>query len=202
MSRPLTPEMLAQVSAASLAPLLFLELDFSGGFLRLFSGVGTIQWNGLSWVGAGNLLAISQAEDATTLVATSMSFMLSGIPSALLATIYGDQSQGRAARLWLACQDLASGQIIADPVLIFAGRMDTIGDDDDGATAQITLTAESNLADLGRPRTRNYTNQDQLRLFPGDKSLRWVTNLQERPVYWGTNVGAAKSTEGPGPGEV
>ena len=77
--------------------------------------------------------------------------------------------------------------MIADPIQIFAGRMDTISDQDDGTTAQIAVTAESNLADLDRLRVRYLTDQDQQRLFEADRSLRFISSVQDRPVYWGTN---------------
>jgi hypothetical protein len=198
MTRDLTTGMAAEVAKAALAPLIFLELDFSSGFVRVCTGVGTIRWDGKDWSGAGYLLGLSPAEETSSIEATSMSFTLSGVPSALVATAYGDFSQGRAARMWLSAYDLGAGAIISDPVLIFAGRMDTISDDDDGATAQITVTAESNLADLSRPRTRFFTNQDQQRLFSGDRSLRFVTGMQDRQVYWG----GSRPNNGPGAGET
>lgn len=198
MTRALSANMVSEITKDGLTPLVFLELDFSGGFVRVHNGRGTITWDGKSWVGTGHLLAVSAVEEATTLEATSMSFTLSGVPSALIASVYGEFSQGRPARVWFACYDFNTGGIITDPVQVFGGRMDTIGDDDDGQTSTIVIQAESHLADLGRPRKRTYTNQDQQRLFPADKSLRFVTGLQDKPVYWGTS----RPRGGPGAGEA
>ena len=78
--------------------------------------------------------------------------------------------------------------LIADPFLIFDGRMDTAEIADGGDTATITLTAESRLRDLER--VRRYpsinTDTDPLRFrtitLPGDEGLEYVygSSLQDK----------------------
>lgn len=185
MSRSMTTALRDGLQEKAIAPVIFCELEFSGGIIRLWSGVGTITWNGNSWVGGGRLIAIGDIAETKRLEANPFNLSLSGVPSELVAVAYGDFSQGRPIRVYLGLLNVSAGIIIADPVQIFAGRMDTIGDDDDGSTSRITVSAESNLADLNRIRARYFTHQDQLRLL-GNRSLRYVASLQDRPIYWGT----------------
>lgn len=187
MSRSLSGGMSSEIVKAALSPVVFVELDFASGFIRMWNGIGPIDWDGKTWTGGGELLGVSSVEETTAIEATSVSLTLSGVPSALVAVAYGDFSQGRPVRVWLGMVEVASGAIISDPVQIFAGRMDVIGDQDSGETASITVTAESNLADLNRIRARYFTDQDQQRLFESDRSLRYMSSLQNRPVYWGTD---------------
>ena len=57
--------------------------------------------------------------------------------------------------------------------------MDVMTVEDDGADAQISVTAESKLIDLERSRARRYTSEDQKIDYPNDKGLdfmeRWST---------------------------
>jgi hypothetical protein len=46
-SRDLAAAQLAMITAAAKRPVLFFEGEFSGGTLRLWSGVGTISWNSM-----------------------------------------------------------------------------------------------------------------------------------------------------------
>ena len=186
MSRTLSGSMVLEVGKSAIAPILFAELDFTSGFVRAWNGQGPLTWNGKTWLGGGEFMGISAIEETKAIEATSVALTLSGVPSSLVSVAYGDFSQGRPARVWLGMFDVNAGAVIADPVQIFAGRMDTISDQDDGSSAQITVTAESNLADLNRLRVRYLTDQDQQRLFESDRSLRFISSVQDRPVYWGT----------------
>lgn len=185
MTRTLPGALATEIAQAQLAPAILAELDFTSGFVRAWNGIGTLAWNGKEWLGTGELMAISQIEETREIEAVGVSLTLSGIPPAMVSAAYNEFSQGRAAKVWLGALNLQSGLLVSDPVSIFQGRMDTISDSDDGAEAVITVTAESNLADLKRMRTRFLTDQDQQRIFPGDRSLRYLSSLQDRPVYWG-----------------
>lgn len=186
--------MATEIAKRSIAPVIFVEMDFASGFVRAWNGIGPIVWNSQTWTGGGELMALSNIEETKSIEATSLSLTLSGVPSALVAVAYGDFSQGRPVRVWIGMMDINAGTIIADPVQIFAGRMDTIADQDDGDNATISVSAESNLADLDRLRVRYFTDQDQQRLFEGDRSLRYMSSIQDRPVYWGTKTTVGQPT--------
>lgn len=188
MSRTLTGAMVTGIAGAQVAPVVFVEMDFESGFVRAWNGAGPLVWNGHTWQGGGELMAISPIEETQAIEATSIQLTLSGVPSSLVSVAYVDFSQGRPVTIWLGLLDIDAGTIVADPVQIFSGRMDTISDQDDGETASLSVTAESNLADLDRLRVRYFTDQDQQRLFPSDRSLRFMPAIQDRPVYWGKKV--------------
>jgi len=191
MSRTIAAPTEAELAQSQLAPVLFVELDFASGFIRMWSGVGPITWDSKTWTGGGELLEVSSIEETRSVEATAASITLSGVPSTLVSVAYSDFSQGRPVRIWLGLLNVTTGAVLADPVQIFAGRMDTIGDSDSGDTATIAVSAESNLADLDRLRARFYTDQDQQRIFEGDRSLRYIPSMQDRPITWGTSGGGA-----------
>ena len=63
--------------------------------------------------------------------------------------------------------------------------MDTMGIEDTGDTANISLTAESRLIDLERSRERRYTSEDQKIDYPNDKGLEFIADLQDKEIVWG-----------------
>lgn len=190
MSRSLSGSMSAELALKQIAPVFFIELSFLSGFVRMWNGLGTINWNSQSWLGGGQLMSLSQIEETREIEATTLSMTLSAVDPTMVSLAYGDFSQGRPAKIWLGLLNTALGTVIDDPVAIFQGRMDTISDEDSGDTATITVSAESNLADLRRLRARFYTDQDQLRLFSGDRSLRFIPSLQDRNIFWGAREGS------------
>lgn len=184
MSRDLTSNLNDETSAAGLTPVLIALLDFQGGAVRVWSGIGTLSWDSLSWVGLGHLGTISPIEESTDVKANGVVLQLSGVPSSLIATVLGDNYQGRDVKVWLGALD-AAGAVVADPYLMFSGRMETVEIDDGVETAAIRVAAESRLADLQRSRERRYTHEDQQIDFPGDLGLQYMPTAQSTPFLWG-----------------
>jgi hypothetical protein len=169
---------------------ILAELDFASGFARAWTGVGPLRWNDRVFLGTGDLIGVGTVEE--TIEARS-----SGITLTLSAAAMGDQAgfileqalaeansfQGRPVRVWLAL--LADdATLLAAPVPLAEMRMDTMAIVD-GRDARITLTAEGELGDLDRPRTRRYTNEDQQAEFLGDRGLEYVPSVQELQFKWG-----------------
>jgi len=76
-------------------------------------------------------------------------------------------------------------ELIADPITLFQGRMDQMQAKENGDTATIALTLESNLIDLNKARERRYTDQDQKSDYPSDLFFEYVTGLQNKSITWG-----------------
>lgn len=190
MPRGLTAEALSAAMGSVVGSVLFVEAEFSGGPIRFWNGPGPLVWDNKTWTGAGLLLAMSEIQETGGIEATGVTLTLSGVPSSLISIAYGEFIQGRPCRVWQGFLT-ASNQVIVSPNLVTQGRMDTIADSDDGTYARITVTVESNLSDLKRLRVRRLTDQDQQRLFPGDRGLEYVARLQNQEIPWGRAGGAS-----------
>jgi len=184
--------MVAAVSAGNIFPVIFGYFDFSGGAVRVSTSNHPIVWAGETWTGLGDFLGVSPMQETSGIRANGIVFTLSGVPSNLIAEVIANRSRGRVCSLWFGCFD-GSGTLLADPVQIFAGRMDQPSISDQGETATVSLSAESRLADLQRNRERRFTDLDQKNLFPGDKGLAYIAALQEMEINWGVpykNIGS------------
>ena len=56
---------------------------------------------------------------------------------------------------------------------------------DTGETLTISVSIESRLIDLERPRIWRYTSEDQKRVYPTDKGFDFVNDLQSKQIIWG-----------------
>ncbi len=175
----------AETEKQVVRPILLAEFDFETSTDRAWSGFGQLEWGGFTWYGAGILGKVSTVEETAELRATGASFQLSGIPADLIDKVSNFPIQGHKAKLYLGFIEEDFKVLIMDPVLIFDGRMDTVEILDSGETATVTLTAESRLRDLERPRTKRYTDADQQSRFPGDKGLEYVPSMQDKQIIWG-----------------
>jgi hypothetical protein len=184
MARNLTGAMATAAAAGTVRPAVFYEGEYTTGTLRLWSGVGSIEWNGQTWTGAGQMLGIAPIEELSDVRAAAFHVSLSGEASAILSANLGAARNGLPGKVWLGFFDDA-GALIADPFLAFQGRFDVPDIIDEGERATIQARYESRLIDLDRPRSRRYTDEDQKLDFPNDRGFEYVPKLQDLEVFWG-----------------
>jgi len=184
MSRDLTTAVQNQLSADELEPFFAVKLNFDSGDLRLWTGYGDITVDSETYTGGGQLLDISEIEETVETAARGITMSLNGVDSSLVSLALTENYQTRSAKVYLGV--LSSGAVVASPYQLFDGRMDVLSIDDSGDTATITMTAESRLIDLERPRLRRYTSEDQKLRHPTDTGLDFVAALQEKEIAWGT----------------
>ena len=183
MARDLTAGMLTAIAAGTVRPAIFYEGEYESGgspaYLRLWSGIGPLSWDSKTWAGAGELLGLSPVEETVVVKATT----LSGVPAALVAVALSGVRQNRPGTIWFACLD-ASGAVIADPMVLRRGLLDTVRTRDTEASSDITVSYASRLVDLERPRARYYTPEDHKIDHPADLGFDFVPALQDAEFKW------------------
>ena len=187
MTRTLTAGVQTAVTSEVARPFFAVELDFSSGFTRANSTDRSLSFDSgsgvVAFTGVGNLGRIGVAQEGTELQSYSLALTISGVNPAHISIALGEHYQGRTAKIWLGFLD-ANHVIIADPVLLFQGRMDDMPISL-GETGEITVNVESRLADWERPRTSRYTDAEQRQLFAGDRGLEFVAATVEKELVWG-----------------
>lgn len=184
MSRDVTPGFAAALSEPSLRPIALFEGEFASGWVRLWSGLGELAWDGHSWTGMGSLLSIGALEETSDVVASGTLISLSGVPLEMVGIAIEEARQGKPGRVWLGLLD-ETFHVIADPVQAFQGRLDVPEITDNAKSCTLTISYESRLIDLNTPRTWRYTHESQQVLFRGDLGFEYVTAIQDREVTWG-----------------
>lgn len=184
MGRDLNTLYQSELDGLSLNPAIFVQFKFIDGDLNLWSGYNDIVFNGQIFVGSGNVLAVDRIEETQEFRATSVSFSLNGINSALIASALTANYQGRTAIMWFAVLD-DSRNIIASPYQLFKGRMDIISFSDNGDTSDFSIKCESNIIDIRKARERRYTPEDQKIQYPDDLGLDFIPKIQDIEIQWG-----------------
>jgi len=211
--RDLTTNMAAEIEANNLMPVLLAEFEFDSATLYMWSGTGTLTWDGNDYLGGGNLVSISTMEETQELQAKGIVCTLSGIPSTLIAAALLERTRGRPMRLWLGCIDPSSDDVrlledggyrlledgsyrlleeghvppntlVEDPYRVFTGLMDVIEGSDNGEAALLRLSVESALIIGRRSKVARYTSEEQRKRYPTDRGLEFINQLQDKEVVW------------------
>ena len=161
-----------------------IELDFASGAVRLNSTPKDLVWNGSTWNGTGTFEKFSDIEETTDLKATGAQVQLAGIP-AYLSLALTEKCRNRDFNLYLAIAQTSDWTLMDDPFKIFSGKMDQPLIGLNGDDTVLTITAESKLIDLERPRCTNYTHEDQQLTDTSDRGLEYVAALANKELIWG-----------------
>lgn len=185
MTRTVDATLKTEILKSQLRPIFFIDLDFSGGAVRAWSGYGDFSWDSKTWLGVGDLWSISPIEETEDLIANGLNVSLT-IKSSQISLAFNEHYQGRSAKLWMGAVNQSNHTIIGTPLLIYSGLMDVMSITDDGEQGRIDLTIESRLSIGNRAKASRYTDREQQRLYPGDTGLRFVAGLQEKKIVWGS----------------
>lgn len=183
MSRTITAAANNQATADQLTIITLAELSFASGYVRAHTGVGDIIFNGNTFLGVGAYGGISGVREGSNLEAEKITATLTGVDPAFISLALNEQYQGRSASFWIGFLN-AAGQLIANPVLVFGGRIDTMNIQL-GNKGTVTVSVINKLADWAKPKVRRYNDADQQARFPGDLGLQYVERAAERTLFWG-----------------
>lgn len=184
MDRGLTPEMDEAIQARVVRPVILYDGTFNDGDVHLWSGVGTIEYSGTTYYGAGDLLQFGTMEETNQVKAAGITVSLAGVTSGAAATALSEVRRYLPGVVSLGLLD-DDGIIIPDPWPMFRGLLDTCNLEDGEETATISVGYEHELIDLERPVNTRYTDAEQRRLFPGDTGMRYLISLQNKVLRWG-----------------
>ena len=179
MSRDLTPTTIAALDDDVVYPFFAIELQFDSETLRMWTGQGTFNDGVNDWLGAGNLLSISDIEETAEMSVRGATITLSGVPSEVLSLALSEPYQGRVCNIYFG----VTGEDVFNQ--LFSGYMDQMNIEDAADTSTIELKVENRLIDLERARVARFTSAYQKSVYPGDKGLNYLEDMQDKPMTWG-----------------
>ena len=184
MSRVLSNAMKEMAVAKVVRPIFLVHMVFDSSQLNIWSGIGDLSFDSVTYTGLGDLLSISEIKETSDISATGISVSLSGVKTSLIAVAKDQDYQGRELTVRLGAFN-ESGSLIADPVIIFSGFMDTMTIAEAGAYSSITIAVENKLVAFERAKVRRYTAEDQKIEYPADKGFEFVTSIVQKEIFWG-----------------
>ncbi len=181
MARIITARMAKAIHEGKPIALL-VYVDHPDGAQFLWTGVGTLSYNGQDWDGVGRLGGITPIKRTSELAIQEVVMTLNGVPPDA-ATWLSSNVRNRQAQAWLACID--KGKVVPEPMQVVELVLDfqTFSIDDNGI-ASISLNALSGFVTLERAIRDVWSEQDQKTRFPDDTGFNQLTLLQNQEVKW------------------
>lgn len=182
MSRDLPPELSSAIAQPVVRPFLALNIELPDP-VRVFTGTGVIVFNGLEFVGAGELGAVDTIGEASDGSAVGIRAMLYQVPADFRDDIAEQALRGAPFEVYVGAFD-ETFQTVEAFKLIWRGRTDTFKITDGGDTISVEITGESRLRDQGRPSIKRFTDEWHQRNHPGDLFFQYVSQMAEVQILW------------------
>lgn len=188
MAHSMTSGMLAVTRSEVCQPVFFAQVNTPTGNLNFWSGFGNFDWNGIVWLGAGDLYDIGAITEQNGVLAAGCALTLSGCNLATVSAALQDITRYQPSAIWIGAID-EDYELVNSPYQILNGRTDKCDIQATGKTATVTVAIESRLIAMRTPRWRRYTQLDQQIEHPQDAGFSFVDTLQDAVIAFGVSGG-------------
>lgn len=184
---PFSDSMVDWLSRDRVTAVIAANIQFESGTVYVHSGTGTLVLDGYVYYGMGRMGAVDDVGETNTTSPTQLKLTLSGLDMSLFATTLNERCVGRQASIYLVALDDDGVVQVAD--LIFKGKVSgtgaTCGDNN-----ALQYTISNIFEDWQRPFHDRYTDESHQAAEPGDRIFRYVAQMAERSIYWGSKKDA------------
>ncbi|WP_413614746.1 hypothetical protein MRB56_12625 [Halomonas cupida] len=168
--------------------LYAVELHLPSGISRAHSGTGAVVINGHTFLGVGQFGKVSTTKEETASYSPSrLTLTLTGLTPSIVADSINERMRGRVGRLYMAVLD-EDGQV-AGADLMFSGKITDSGVTT-GDTNEVSITLADRFEDWKRKSPDRFTDESHSARYPGDRLFRYVAQMAERAIYWGSKKDA------------
>jgi len=144
-----------------------------------------IVWNGKTYRALGHFIGFSDIEETADVQVNSLSLSLSGVDQTWISAFLSYYYIDRPVKIYKAMLD-TNMAVISDPVLIFEGRMDEPGieENPDDGSCIVTVSATNVWVDFERKAGRHTNHEEQQIFFPGDLGFQYASEVVS-DLTWG-----------------
>ncbi len=184
---PFSDAMVDWLSRDRVTAVIAANIQFESGTVYVHSGTGTIVLNGFVYYGMGKMGAVDDVGETNSTSPAQLKLTLSGLDLSLFATTLNERCVGRQANIYLVVMDDSGVVRAAD--MIFQGKVSSTGATA-GETNALQYTVSNIFEDWQRPFPDRYTDESHQAAQPGDRIFRYVAQMAERSIYWGSKKDA------------
>lgn len=184
---PFSDELLSAMEQPNVGLVLAAEIDFPSGVTRVHTGTGTVIINGQTFVGVGTLGDVGSVTEENSTSSSTMSMALSGLDMSLVGETLNEEVIGCDVVCYLAVMN-DRGVVTGANVLFEGFITDTSLQAGQQNALSYVIANVFERWSQGLP--DRYTDESQQRLHPGDRFFRYVAQMAERSIFWGSKKDA------------
>ncbi len=165
--------------------------DLPEGLFGFWGGGGTFSWNGIDFVGSGEIIRLDPVDFDSAGSPTEISCKLSAIPDSeltpdVIGEIWTYKFAHRPVTLYQIYFNPDTRALVSDPLPFWRGYIGQVEEiDQPGGEFSLSATFISRALDNRRTGHRRRSNEDQFLLQDGDLFFEHAVNDPIQPIVWG-----------------
>tara|TARA_R100000773_G_scaffold30244_1_gene25863 strand:- start:2610 stop:3056 length:447 start_codon:yes stop_codon:yes gene_type:complete len=143
----------------------------------------SISGSSVTYTPSSFLISVPSFSEETDLTKASLSLALSGADQTFISTVLNENVVNDTVDIFRGVLD-SSNAIVADPILLYSGNIDTFQIDETETESSVILTVVSHWADFNKKSGRNTNNNSQQRFFNTDVGMDFASQTT-LDIKWG-----------------
>jgi hypothetical protein len=186
MARTLTTSVKNELLTNEIRPIHLLTIGFSTPVNLTdcsFNLTSSISGSSKTYTASPFLVSIPSFTEETDVTKTSLNITLSGADQTFISTVLNENIVNDTVEIFRGLLN-STNSIIADPILLYSGNIDTFQIDESETDSNVTLTVVSHWADFDKKSGRQTNNNSQQRFFSTDVGMDFSSQTV-LDIKWG-----------------
>jgi hypothetical protein len=186
MTRSLTTAVKNELATNDIRPIHLITIGF-GTPVNLtdcsFPLTSSVSGSSVTYSASDFILGISNHTEETDITKSSVSLNLSGADQTFISTVLNENVINDSVDIYRGFLN-DSNALIADPFLLYRGKIDSFDIAETDKDSQVNLSIVSNWADFEKKNGRKTNNTSQQRFFSGDVGMDFASQTVQ-DIKWG-----------------
>ena len=186
MARTLTTAVKNELLTNEIVPFHLLTIGFSTPVNltdNSFDLTSSISGSSVTYTSSPFLVSLPSFEEQTDITKVSLNLVLSGADQTFISTVLNENIVNDAVEIYRGLLD-SNNSIIADPILLYSGNIDTFDIAESETESNVQLTVVSHWADFEKKSGRKTNNSSQQRFFSTDVGMDFSSQTV-LDIKWG-----------------
>jgi hypothetical protein len=186
MARTLTTAVKNELLTGQIRPIHLVTIGFSTPVNitdNAFDLTSSISGSSVTYSSSAFLVGASSFEEQTDISKTTISLSLSGVDTSFISVVLGENIVNDTVTIYRGLLD-SSNSIIADPILLYQGNIDTFEVTETETQSNVKLIVVSHWADFDKKSGRKTNNSSQQRFFSADVGMDFSSQTV-LDIKWG-----------------
>jgi hypothetical protein len=186
MARTLTTAVQNQLATSEIRPVHLITIGFATPVNITdcsFDLTSSISGSSVTYSSSSFLVSIPEFSEQTDISKSSINLTLSGADQTFISTVLNENVVNDSVDIFRGLLD-SSNALIADPILLYSGNIDTFQIDESENESSVNLTIVSHWADFEKKSGRQTNNNSQQRFFNTDVGFDFASQTV-LDIKWG-----------------
>jgi len=182
MARGLSTAVNNELATDKLNPVTLLYLNVSTGY-RFTDHYKDITYDGNTYSASSLFLKVSQVSESSEVEVGNISLEFSGADQTIISLFLSNNYMDREVEVYKGFMD-ANQSLIANPFLLFKGRIESFSIDETLQSSDVKVVATSHWADFDKVKGRKTNTNSQQLYFAGDVGFDYASQTVQ-DIKWG-----------------